>query len=159
MVQVSFDTNADALEDLQDALRILQQAIERRGGKAPQQRPQPEARPAHPETTKFDMSNVEQEADKLEKEIETALETPFLKITLEKHEQHKEQHPEQKMPTLNQLINDESLNEDDLGKLFKAQQAQEEEEKKLHPEKHVEKKSAQSQDAYIEIIEYDKEKD
>jgi hypothetical protein len=140
MVQVSFDTNVDTLEELEHALHLLQKAIERRNPEASQKG-----------AAKFDIPRVDAPT-----EVETALETPFLKITLEKHEQRAKAEP--KMPTLNQLINDESLSEDDLGKLFKAQMDQEEEEKKAHPEKHVEKHKEETQDSYIEIVEYE-EKD
>lgn len=124
MVQVSFDTNADSVEELEHAFSLLQQAIARRKG---------------PIQSKMDMPQVE----------ETAVDTPFFKITV------KEGAEKQAVPTLNQLINDESLTEDDLGKLFKEQMAQEEELKKSHPEPSKREKT----DEYIEIIEYDKEKD
>jgi hypothetical protein len=130
MVQVTFDTNTDTLEELQHALHLLEQAVARR---------QPSKTPA-----KFDIAESAEQAE------ETALETPFLKITVGKPEEHKEP----KMPTLNQLINDESLTEEDLGKLFKEQLAQEEEERKNHPQKHAEK-HVEEENSYIEIVEYE----
>jgi hypothetical protein len=150
MVQVTFDTNSDSLPELEEALKILQQALERRGGNAAPapQKPQPKPKMDLPEQPQV--------------EEETVLDTPFLKIVSKEdhHEQgtepDKEARQEQPaVPTLNELLS-ESLSEDDLGKLFKEQVQLEEEEHKKHPA--PERRKSENQDAYIEIIEYTEEK-
>lgn len=116
MVQVTFDTNADSIEELENALRILQQALERRKATPPP---------------------VDEE---------TAIDTPFLKVTV----RNELDAPEPKMPTLNQLLTDDSITEEELTRLFKEQQLQEQ--AKGTPRKEQKKDTAE--DAYIEIVEY-----
>jgi hypothetical protein len=147
VVQVTFDTNSDTLEELQEALNILQQAVMRRTG-ATVEAP---AHKAAPKPSKMDIAQLEEE---------TAIDTPFFKITVkeadEEPAQSGEATPGMKMPTLNQLIEDESLTEDELGKLFKEQLNREKEEHKNH--KNSVKEENQKEDAYIEIVEYADEK-
>lgn len=140
MVQVTFDTNQDTLEELEHARSLLEQAIARRG---------------KPAGHKLDMPLVgaPKEAQRAEEaDDDAAIDTGFLKIkVVEAHEEVAEQSAQEPakpaVPTLNQLLN-ESLSDEELGKLFKEQQKFEDE----HPKPKKEKKS---EDAYIEIIEYD----
>jgi hypothetical protein len=120
MVQVTFDTKNDSLEELKHALKILQDTIAKR----------------HP-THAMDMPE------------EPALDTPFLKITVNKHEEHDESAEPEKEPTLNQLLNDDSLSDEDFSKMLKEQLATE---KPTEPHN-------QDSDGYIEIIEYTEEKE
>ena len=158
MVQVSFDTNHDSVEDLEHALNILQTAIGKKRGvttNAPvHHEPHPEpahapahaARPAAPHAPKLDMAPMQ-----LTEEEETILDTPFLKIKAhDDHKDHKENvKVEVKEPTLNQLLEEASLSDDDFAKLFKEQ---------MDAEPKQEKKAASNNDGYIEIVEYAEEK-
>jgi hypothetical protein len=95
MVQVTFDTKNDSLEELENALHVLHDAIHRRKGtvEAP-------AKPAAP---------VE----------EPALDTPFLKISITS------EGDQPAAPTLNELLTNESLTEDELTTMFKTVQESE----------------------------------
>jgi hypothetical protein len=112
MVQVTFDTNNDSLEELQEAFALLHGAIERRS-------------PVRPGVAKMDIALATGAAEQNPPaEEETALDTPFLKITV-KSDEHKNKMQEQQiasatpaMPTLNQLLHDESLTEEELAKMF-----------------------------------------
>jgi len=114
MVQITLDTNNDPLEELEQALHVLENAIQRRKGAAPQTE-------------------------------ETAIDTPFLKISI-KSDDTEPAAPQ--VPTLNQLIHDESLTEEELTKMFKQVQDAD------PPAKKPEKKQAQDQ-GFIEIVELD----
>ena len=117
MVQVTFDTKNDSVEELEEALGVLQDAITRRKGKATP----PPAAPAD----------------------ETAIETPFMKISFSSDEP-----PAQPAePTLNQLIEDSSLTEEEMSKMFKQVEAADP--PKLKPKKES------SDAAFIEIVEFD----
>jgi hypothetical protein len=116
MVKVSFDTNGDTVEELEEAMQMLQSAIARRKGH------QAEAPP---------------------KDEETTIDAGFLKITVK--EEHKEPGPEEKVPTLNEML-DERLTEEDFSKMFKEQL----------PEKKAKEKKGD--EPYIEIVEYGEEK-
>ena len=127
MVQVTFDTNSDTLDELKESLILLQQAIDRRSG-ATVQTP---VHTAAPKPAKMDIAHPE----------ETAIDTPFFKITVK--------NDEQPAPTLNELLSDESLTTDDFSKMFKEQMADEHKAKAKEKPKDGE---------YIEIIEYADEK-
>jgi len=128
MVQVTFDTVNDSLEELEQARQLIETAIKRKTN--PQS-----TQPAH-KATKMDMSQTHEE---------TALDTPFFKITVKNDEEQTTP-----VPTLNQLIEDESITEDELQKMFK--------EKPEEPKKTKTPKENQNPDGYIEIIEYSEEK-
>lgn len=117
MVQVTFDTKNDSVEELEEALGVLHDAIARRKGKA--------MTPAAP---------VE----------ETAIETPFMKISFSSDDEPAAKPQE---PTLNQLIEDSSLTEEEMSKMFKQVEAADA--PKTKPKK------ASSDAAFIEIVEFD----
>jgi len=123
MVQLTVDTTNDSLEELEQAKKMLEQAIARRG-------------------KKLDMPAVNQE------EI---VDTPFLKVTVkEDHVEEKRENPN--IPTLNQLLSDESLTEDDLAKLYKEVAPEAPIKKEENNEEVIEDNS---NDGYIEIVEYE----
>ena len=127
MVQVTFDTNNDSLEELKEALSMLQQAIDRRSGAhAP-------VHTAAPKPAKMDIAHPE----------ETVIDTPFFKIT--------SKNDDAPAPTLNELLTDESLTDDDFSKMLKEQIADEHKSKKEKPKE-------ESSGEYIEIVEYTDEK-
>jgi hypothetical protein len=115
MVQLTFDTKGDSLEELEEALRILQDAIVRRKG-APTVQPAPAQ--------------------------EEAIETPFMKISFSSDDA-----PSEQAPTLNQLIEDSSLTQEEMSKMFKQVEAEDAPKKK--PKKEA------SDATFIEIVEFD----
>jgi hypothetical protein len=138
MVQVTFDTNGDSLDELEHALNMLQTAIGKKRGvmtNAPKS--------VLPESPKLDMPEV-----KTEEAEETALDTPFIKIKVTHGEEEPAEAP--KAPTLNQLLSDDGLTDEDFSKMLKEQIASEPKAKKAE--------SKQDSDGYIEIIEYTDEK-
>lgn len=143
MVQLTIDTNSDPVSELEEALHILQTAIARRSSDSP---PARNPAPVSPSST---VSPPEDES---------SLDTPFLKITVKDVVQPdvaESQNP--KMPTLNQLLSDDSLSEEEITTLFKETQRLEAESR---PSKSSSEKSPteDSADAFIEIVEFDEEK-
>jgi hypothetical protein len=138
MVQVSFDTNNDSLEELEHAKALLERAIQKRGSGTSTK----EATAAAPPSSE-----------------ETAIDTPFLKITVKSEERAEETGAEkEEAPTLNELLSEESITEDELHKMFKESSKFDESEpaKETVQEKKRPKEKAPEEDgkAYIEIIEY-----
>lgn len=111
MVQVTFDTNNDSLEELQHALQLLEKAIMKRCESMAT--PVKGAAAAGTETP-----------DRAPEE-ETAIDTPFLKITVKNDDEtpakaapHAGGKPVAPVPTLNELLS-ESITEDELHRMFK----------------------------------------
>jgi hypothetical protein len=156
MVQVTFDTNNDSLEELEHALQLLQKAIAKHTGS--------EVPHKHAQEDKV----VEKEHTELKKELQKEEEedyTPFIKITI-KHDDDESDSEEKKAPathhakapTLNQLINDASITEEELSSLFKtAPEGKAEHGHKEH-NAHAPKETSEDGTTYLEIIEYDEEK-
>ncbi len=163
MVQVTFDTNNDSLEELEHTLLILQKAIAKHTG-AEVQAPT--------------LKNSEPVVNKKIQEEKEEDDTPFIKITIKhdddeddekKHADKKEhenkhslqendEHHPKNVPTLNQLINDASITEEELSSLFKGPA----EHKAGHETKEVKKHHSEDDNSgstsYLEIIEYEDEK-
>ena len=185
MVQVTFDTTNDTIEELENALELLKKAIQKRAGPinhsteheqdisiteieqmadSINENPAPYAK--EPITEKENVAKNKGFENDLESQEEnpaeeTAIDTPFLKITLkssheDNHQQTQAEHNDKKVPTLNQLINDESITEEELAHIFKSH---EESEGKNPEEKdhktHSHKMTASDDETYLEIIEYD----
>ncbi len=129
MVQVTFDTNTDSIEELEHAQRVIADAIARRSGSA-----QAHHKPAH---------HAAPVAPKVE---ETTIDTPFLKISIKDDEPA----PAEASPTLNQLLEEASLSEEEMSKMFKQVQESEPVVQK------VEHKS-EPDASFIEIVEFDEE--
>ncbi len=128
MVQVTFDTNTDSVEELEHAQRVIADAIARRSGA-----PQVHHKPVH---------HAAPVAPKVE---ETTIDTPFLKISIKDDEPAAES-----SPTLNQLLEEASLSEEEMSKMFKQVQESEPVVQK------VEHKS-EPDASFIEIVEFDEE--
>jgi hypothetical protein len=152
MAQITIDTNSDTIEEMEHAILLIKKAIERKGKisgverqeKAPLEEQSLEEQSSEDKRAVLSKNKLEMPSTPVVEE-ETAVDTPFLKITV-KSEEHKKE-----VPTLNELLTDEQLTEDDLKKLYK----------EVIPE--VEKKEANQKDekkqnAFIEIIEYEEEK-
>jgi hypothetical protein len=177
MVQVTFDTTNDTLDELQDAMRILQGAIERRGGTPaapiPAVHPHPVESPAV--AVAAAAPRLDMPAAGIDEEDETAVDTSFFKITV-KHESEETPHAAQqtagspassaapKGPTLNQLLS-ESITEDELTRMFKLT-GNEPAESTGKPLKHAPADepstatdSSSDSGAYLEIVEYTDEKE
>lgn len=120
MVKLSLDTNNDDVGELEEALKILEQAIIRRKGT--------EAVPS---------------AENLVKEAtdEATVETPFFKITL------KGDDVAETSPTVNELLESESLTEEELQELYKH----------VPEAQTIEEKKKEAGDRFIEIVEFDEE--
>lgn len=186
MVQLTIDTNNDSVEELEHALHLVQQAISRRQPKAQHYEPRPfhepvhhvshepvhhvqtphethhepvrqtyqepvhqepaHQQPVHQEPVRHPVEPVPSVAEAVQ-EAEDTFDAGFFKITLN-HEKSEKKEAPQPVPTLNQLLS-ESLSDEDFEKLFKEQVANE--------KQHLEKDKSK-QDAYIEIIEYNEEK-
>ena len=117
MVKLNLDTTRDAVEDLEEAVVILQEAITRRKATIA----------------------IDQDAKKDALVEETAIDTPFFKIKVESE-------TEEGAPTLNELLTNERITEDELTDLFKSQ-----------PDEEKPKKKKKEQDSFIEIVEFDEE--
>jgi|GEM_PF-5889772 len=153
MVQVTFDTNTDTLEELEHARSLLENTILRRKGQSvPASSPadmKKAGTPATPTRTvgKMDVPFVEAA------EEETAIDTPFLKITVKSDDTDASSKKE--VPTLNELLN-EQLSEDELRKLYK--EVIPEVEKNDAVRKMETSDGKRPDGAFIEIIEYEEEK-
>lgn len=150
MVQLTVDTNTDPIPELEEALHILQTAILRRSAaQLPSQAP----------------SSSKSAPAPLPEQEESSLDTPFLKITVKDvpdvPESDSVNAPGAKIPTLNQLLSDDSLSEDEITTLFKETQRLEAESRpaKSASESNAKKESSrESSEAFIEIVEFDEEK-
>jgi chromosome segregation and condensation protein ScpB len=174
MVQVTFDTNNDSLQELEEALKILQAAVERRGGAIAPVAHAAQLDIAEPATEVAENAAEEGPAAPAKEAI---IDAPFIKITVKNDEHKADEHkgghadgavkkdsaqkPGIKVPTLNQLLHDESLTEEELAKMFGEQGTDavksKPKEHKTAPEESAEIKD-EKEDAYIEIIEYTDEK-
>ncbi len=136
MIQVTFDTAKDSVEELEASLRMLQDAVARRKGAGSSSRP-----------PTLDMPQPPPPATPVQDD-ETALDTPFLKIKVKHDEPAREPAPEGDEPSLQDLLTNDSITEEQLSRVFKAQGGK-------IADAPAEQEVAPS---YIEIIEYDEEK-
>lgn len=129
MVQITFDTQHDTLEDLEQAQHVLRDAIARRKGtlSAPVAAV-PAVSPLPPEDT---------------------IETPFMKISFS-NEETPAQPAAAQAPTLNQLLQDASLTDAEMSQMFKQVEAADA--PVIKP-----KKKESSEAAFIEIVEFEEE--
>ncbi len=173
MVQVTFDTNNDSLEELEHTILILQKAIEKHTSV---NAAKINAAKENYKTPEQIIENRKEEKKEDEKEED---DTPFIKITIkhedtddennkkdewkkksdDKHESESKDEHQKNAPTLNQLINDASITEEELSSLFKGpietKTIPENIEPKLHSNNTKEK--IDDNKSYLEIIEYSEE--
>ena len=129
MVKLELDTNKDPLSELEEALKILQDAIARRTQEAPVEEA-PSAKQL-----------VEESGTE-----ETAFDAGFLKITVKD--------TDASAPTVNELLEQEAMTEDELQELYKhVPEAQEVVDKKQEPV------DDDDEGAYIEIVEFEDDDD
>ncbi len=134
MVQITFDTQHDTLEDLEQALRVLQDAIARRKGTPSISSTSAPIAPAAPVLP-----------------AEDTIETPFMKISFSSEDGPAQQpSPPTQAPTLNQLLQDASLTDAEMSQMFKQVEATDA--PAIKP-----KKKETSEAAFIEIVEFEEE--
>lgn len=165
MVQVTFDTNNDSLEELQHALQLLEKTVMKRCEQmARSNGAQSAATPPQRTATQKDIIDDKDNNDKTE---ETALDTPFLKITVKsENETVAKTTAEPKttangpIPTLNELLS-ESITEDELHRMFKESSTIDDAPAEKHATHHARAESENEEiieeKPFIEIIEYGQE--
>jgi len=162
MVQVTFDTNNDSLEELQHALQLLERTIMKRC----EQMAQPDTAQTAA-TSPPSIAARRDGTDIKEDDEETALDTPFLKITVKSESETATKavaEPKTKangpVPTLNELLA-ESITEDELHRMFKESSTIDdtpaEKEAVHHTRAEGEKEEIIEEKPFIEIIEYGQE--
>ncbi len=132
MVQITFDTNTDSIEELEHAQRVIADAIARRNGT-------PHVHHKQATAPVPVVAPVE----------ETTIDTPFLKISIRDDEPTPAQ-SETAAPTLNQLLEEASLSEEEMSKMFKQVQDAE-------PPVHKMERAPSDEASFIEIVEFDEE--
>lgn len=166
MVQVTFDTNNDSLEELQHALQLLERTIMKRC----EQMAQPDkTRPTATQQPSIAVQkgNVGNGTDDNQEDVETALDTPFLKITVKSESETAAKtvtEPKTKtigpVPTLNELLS-ESITEDELHRMFKESSTIDDTPTAKGPTHHAHAEGENSEiveeKPFIEIIEYSQE--
>ena len=120
MVQISFDTNADSLDELQHALHLLQQTVARREGALGGLSPDGSSggSTAGPPSLTVPSTSPAVAASRAE---QTAGDTPVFKITLKDSDANApggKSMPPSGAPSLNQLLSDDTLTEDELSRMF-----------------------------------------
>jgi hypothetical protein len=136
MAKITIDTNEDSLDELEHAVELIQKAISRKN-----------------QSPAIAVANAEAKTPSAQDLVEeAAIETPFLKVSFSSNETVNEEGS----PTVDDLLNSESITDDELQELYKSvpglseQFAQRKEKEEDTPQQ-----TNSSDDSFIEIVEFD----